>query len=222
MKLRIYISIATVLLHIAGYCQSEQKTFSFFVLGDMPYNIPQDYTRFENVIKVLNKQDQAFNVFVGDIKSSSTPCSDEAFKIMYNYFNDFKRPLIYTPGDNEWTDCGKLQAGSYNTYERLSALRAMFFKDPLHSLGTTTLPLISQSSVSGYSKFVENQIWQYNRISFGTVHIVGSNNNKDLDPKEFEERSKANIFWLHELFIKAKQQNSLGGIAYACRYVYPG
>jgi len=45
------------------------------------------------------------------------------------YFHQFEKPLIYTPGDNEWTDCNKLEAGSYNPQERLETARKVFFKD---------------------------------------------------------------------------------------------
>ena len=54
---------------------AQQKLFTFVALGDMPYFLPADYARFENVIKEVNQQNQVFNVFVGDVKSSSTPCS---------------------------------------------------------------------------------------------------------------------------------------------------
>ena len=36
-------------------------------------------------------------------------------------------PLLYTPGDNEWTDCHRPAAGRYNPLERLDAVRATFF-----------------------------------------------------------------------------------------------
>jgi hypothetical protein len=214
MNFRIYLLCMFTLVNGLCFSQNKENPFTFFVLGDMPYNLPKDNTRFENVIKELNKQNQVFNVFVGDFKSSKTPCSDIAFQKILNYFNSFKKPLIYTPGDNEWTDCGKLEAGSYNTNERLYAIRAQFFNNPLFSLGQAKLELTSESSNLDYSKFVENKIWEYDQVSFATIHIVGSNNNFDKDHlksnEEFHERSKANIFWLNEVFEKAKTNKSLG------------
>jgi hypothetical protein len=214
MKLRICFLCVFTLINAFCFSQNKEKPFTFFVLGDMPYHLPEDNAKFENVIKELNKQEQVFNVFVGDFKSSKTPCSDTAFQKILGYFNSFKKPLIYTPGDNEWTDCGKPQAGSYNTNERLTAIRAQFFNDTLHSLGKSKMELISESSNKEYAKFVENKMWDYNKISFATIHLVGSNNNFDTDPsksnEEFFERSKADIFWLNEVFEKAKANNSLG------------
>lgn len=214
MKLRIYFLCVFTLANALCFSQNKEKPFTFFVLGDMPYHLPEVNAKFANVIKELNKQEQVFNVFVGDFKSSKTLCSDAAFQKILDYFNSFKKPLIYTPGDNEWTDCGKPQAGSYDTNERLSAIRTQFFKDPLHSLGKSKMELISESSHKDYTKFVENKMWDYNKISFATVHLVGSNNNFDTDAsksnEEFFERSKADLFWLNEVFEKAKTNNSLG------------
>ena len=35
-------------------------------------------------------------------------------------FDRFEMPLLYTPGDNEWTDCHRPAAGAYNPLERLA------------------------------------------------------------------------------------------------------
>lgn len=186
--------------------------FSFVVLGDMPYNLPQDDAQFERLITFLNLQGQKFNVFVGDIKSSRTDCSNDVYYKMYNYFNSFLKPLIYTPGDNEWTDCSKPGITPYNPEERLSFLRQVFYKKN-QSLGKTKMTLFSEANIKGYSKFVENNLWQMGGITFSTVHVVGSNNNykpADTGMSEFAERSAADIFWLQETFKKAKASNSLG------------
>jgi hypothetical protein len=44
-------------------------------------------------------------------------------------FNALPHPLIYTPGDNEWTDCheGRNVAG-LDPLERLAKLRTVFFQ----------------------------------------------------------------------------------------------
>jgi len=184
----------------------QDKVFSFVAIGDMPYFLPDDYARFENVIKSVNQQDSKFTVHVGDFKSSSTPCTDEAFQKILGYFSQFTKPLIYTPGDNEWTDCNKKEAGSYVPEERLEALRKMFFKDS-NSLGLEKLPLTSQARMPGFAKFVENNRWVYQNIDFATVHLVGTNNNLVPENKasvnEYFERDLANEAWLHEVFSQA-------------------
>jgi len=197
--------------------QEKEETFSVVAFGDMPYTLPADYQRFENLIKAVNNENQIFNVHVGDIKSSKTLCSEELFNKIYNYFEEFKKPLIYTPGDNEWTDCDRPAAGGYEPEERLDVIRKMFFKTNT-SFGKEKMPLIAQSENTSFSKYVENKRWDYNRVTFGTVHLVGSNNfflpNSKNFNKEFYERDKANLAWLNEIFTHAKKENSAGIILF--------
>ncbi len=195
----------------------KEESFSIIAFGDMPYFLPEDFKRFENLIQAVNDQAQAFNVHVGDIKSSKTLCTEEYYDKIYNYFEQFKRPLIYTPGDNEWTDCSGKAAGLYDPEERLNVLRKIFFKTQT-SLGHDKIDLIAQSENSTYSKFVENKRWDFNGVSFGTVHLVGTNNFFIPDSKnfnrEFYERDNANANWLNEIFEHARQNNSAGIILF--------
>lgn len=188
----------------------KNESFFFIAIGDMPYTLPQDYPRFENVIKTINEQKSAFTVNVGDFKSSSTPCSDDAYNKILNYYQQFNSPLIYIPGDNEWTDCSKKEAGLYEPEERLATIRKIFFKDK-QSFGKEKLPLISQSQNREFIKYVENNYWEYGNIAFATVHIVGSNNNflptSKNGNKEFFEREKADLAWLEEVFKNAAENN---------------
>ena len=188
----------------------KNDNFYFTAFGDMPYFLPDDYAKFENVIKKINAENPAFTVNVGDFKSSKTPCSDEAYAKILNFYGQFNNPLIYIPGDNEWTDCTKKEAGAYNSEERLAAIRKMFFKDSV-SFGKEKIKLMPQSKTHGFEKFVENSTWEYGKISFATVHIVGSNNNFLSTSKngntEFFEREKADIAWLEELFKNAKKKD---------------
>ena len=52
---------------------------------------------------------------LGDIKSGSTLCNDEYFAFVRSQFDRFADPLVYTPGDDEWTDCldGATDADNY-------------------------------------------------------------------------------------------------------------
>lgn len=184
--------------------------FSFVAFGDMPYTLPEDYGRFENLIKATNKQNQLFNVHVGDIKSSKTACSDSIYNIVYTYFQTLEKPLIYTPGDNEWTDCNKNNSNKYDIEERLGAIRKLFFNGST-SLGKTTMPLTSQSLNPKYSVYRENNRWEYSNVSFATIHVVGTNNNFVMNNKnsnaEFYNRNDADIAWLNEVFENAITKN---------------
>ena len=193
---------------------AKNQKFIFSALGDMPYFLPEDFARFENVIKQINKAPIAFSVHVGDFKSSSTPCSDEAFNKILGYFETFKKPLIYTPGDNEWTDCHKKEAGTFSPEERLETLRKLYFKSS-QSFGQEKMTLISESSLPTFKKYVENTRWDYSNIAFATFHAVGSNNNflptnYTTFNQEFYERDAANVAWIKETFKHAKESQLFG------------
>lgn len=183
-----------------------QEVFSFFAIGDMPYHNPADIGKFDKLTEAINAEGPAFTVHVGDIKNGQTECSDDYFKMMLKMLNQFQAPLIYTPGDNEWTDCNRAGAGAYDPRERLTTLRKLYFKNG-ESLGKQKLKLNSQNKTSGFEEFVENVTWRKGGITFGTVHVVGSNNNfkPDLNENtEFLNRDEANVQWLQEIFTAAK------------------
>jgi len=190
------------------------EPFRFMAIGDMPYYIPGDYAKVDRLIDKINKEtNSAFTMHVGDIKSGSTHCSDEIFGKVLAQFQKFETALVYTPGDNEWTDCHRQSNGSYDPLERLARLRQMFFPVRGKSLGKQPIALEHQSTVMAekFSRYVENVRFVKNDVLFATAHIVGSNNNfEPRDPKavmEFFERDAANIAWIDAAFAKAKAEN---------------
>ena len=189
------------------------QNFKFIALGDMPYNLPDDYVRYERLIQRINSLNPAFSIFIGDTKSGSTPCSDEYNLIVEKYFNKFNGPIFYSPGDNEWTDCHRPLAGSYDPIERLHSLRKIFFQSKL-SLGQQKIPLIRQADIDpNFSKFVENSLWVKNQFLFVNLHITGSNNNferDDLAKAEYYERNQANLTWIKYAFHQAQAKNYEG------------
>jgi len=199
-----------IALFLAFSCVVNAQTFKFVALGDMPYNIPSDYPRYERLIQNINSINPAFTIFVGDTKSGSTPCSDDYNLIVQKYFDMFDSPLMYTPGDNEWTDCHRKSAGSYDPIERLQALRQIFFKTQ-YSLGKNPTALVRQSDVDlRFSKFVENSLWVKHHFLFVNLHITGSNNNNERDDRsrqEYRERNEATLSWINHAFKQAIANN---------------
>ena len=103
--------------------QDKPSSTSFAVIGDVPYGAAQ-IAAFPGWVDRINAQpglDLAFHV--GDIKNGSSPCTDEYNAMIREQFDRFEMPLLYTPGDNEWTDCHRPAAGTYNPLERLDAVR---------------------------------------------------------------------------------------------------
>lgn len=193
------------------------QAFKFVALGDMPYSLPQDLRRFENLITEINRLKPSFSIFIGDTKSGSSLCSDEHNQIIKSYFSSFKTPLVYSPGDNEWTDCHRILAGAYDPLERLEVLRTVFFSTN-QSLGKNPIRLQRQADLdSRYSKYVENAYWIKNNFLFVSIHIPGSNNNNEGTEsaiKEYQDRNQANLAWIDQAFNLATQRN-LNGIIFA-------
>jgi hypothetical protein len=190
------------------------EEFSFVALGDMPYNTPEINRdqAFERLIAAINRVQPAFSIHIGDFKSGSTLCDDATFDRVHAWFLTFEQPLVYTPGDNEWTDCHRKNNGPFDPLERLAKLRKQFFPSAT-SLGKVTLPVTRQSDVSSFKSMVENARWSLHGVMFVTVHVVGSNNNlrQDHDAAlEFLERNRANIAWINEAFAAAKTEQARG------------
>jgi hypothetical protein len=190
-----------------------QQGFSFVALGDLPYGAPDKaYGPYRALIERINQSGPDFSVHVGDFKSGSTLCSDQEFANQRAHFQRFKGAVVYTPGDNEWTDCHRANNGSYDPLERLTALRQLFYT-PGRTLGQQPLAVQNQSSLMpAYARYIENQRWLHQGVLFATLHIVGSNNNLEsrnlAAAREFFERDAANVAWIESAFERATEQNA--------------
>lgn len=189
--------------------QPSPSPLSLAVISDAPYT-PQEEANFPALIEDINHDPGiTLVVHIGDFKNGgTTPCSDEVFLQVRQWFDLFQRPLIYTPGDNEWTDCHRWGLGEYDPSERLSRLREIFFPSE-ESLGRKTIPLARQSRTPTYGKFRENARWVADGTVFSTLHIVGSNNNlgrTPADDAEHRERIDATLHWMREAFALARSE----------------
>lgn len=203
-----YLSLAILPLACLGIASAaDPQPFEFLVMGCMPYHMPQDEERFANLTAVANDVQPAFTVHVGDTKSGQTPCDDAVYPLILERFNRFRHPLVYVPGDNEWTDCHTANAGRFEPTERLSLVRRMFF-DGAKSLGVPALELESQSRAQPeFAAYVEQNRWAHQGIFFATLHVVGSNNGaRESDAaamEEFRSRDAASIAWMDAAFREA-------------------
>ena len=207
------IKLNLIALAFIFYGSAQAEAFKFVALGDMPYSQPADFVRFERLIKVINSKKNAFSIFVGDTKSGDTPCSNEHVHKMTGYFNSFTSPLIYSVGDNEWTDCHRILAGAYDPLERLEHIRNSQFNSS-NSFGRSKLKLQRQADVMPtFSTYVENSLWIRDNFLFVNLHIPGSNNNLGRDEesnKEYLLRNQANLAWINHSFDLAKEKNYAG------------
>jgi hypothetical protein len=193
------------------------------LIGDLPYR-DEDIAKLDEVIREINASGVDFTVHTGDIKSGSSLCADELLEQRFDQLAQLERPLVYTPGDNEWTDCHRPAAGAYNPVERLSRVRALFFPRPGRTLGRRPMRVTTQGSELGFTTFVENVRFFRSEVVFATVHVVGSNNGmapwagigetaaapsqQRID--EVQRRIGAALAWIDAAFDEAEQRGAAG------------
>lgn len=187
-------------------CAATSERFDFALIGDQQYSAESE-AQFPRLMTDVDRAELDFVVHLGDFKPGTTlPCTDELFRSRRQQLDASRHPLIYTPGDNDWTDCHNPKAGGYVPEERLAALRRIFFADK-QSLGQRKLELEQQPDLP------ENLRWRRGGVLFLTLHIVGSNNNLGRTPEddaEYRSRMAANLAWMREGFALARQENAAG------------
>ena len=153
----------------------KDPAYTFAVIGDVPYGTAAE-EHFPTFVQGINADpDVTMVTHLGDIKSGSSECTDARFERVRHDFDGFTDPLVYTPGDNEWTDCHRPNNGGFQPLERLAKVRSLFFTEPGSTLGAPA-PVTSQADRG----IPENVRWTRGDVSFATLHIVGSND--DLAP----------------------------------------
>jgi hypothetical protein len=208
------LCLGTLAQPVAAQTAPGPNAFDFVMIGDIPYKIPDDYARVDRLIGVINAMKPAFTLHVGDIKSGSSPCSDEVFRKAFDQIQTIESPVIYTIGDNEWTDCHRKDAGGFDPRERLGKVREIFFANPGTSLGKTRMPLESQGlTMPEFRAYVENTRFVKNGVVFVGVHVPGSNNGFEAQDTmatatEFAARNKANLAWIEAGFKMARESNA--------------
>ncbi|MBA2471351.1 MAG: hypothetical protein H0V41_03575 [Pseudonocardiales bacterium] len=219
-----------------------QDAYEVGLFGDMPY---ADFGRaqYPNVIDDMNRARLAFSVFDGDSKNGKEPCyadshthalSDQTpemavadatnpdiYKYALNLFGLFHDPVVYLPGDNDWTDCDRpktLYGKVSDSNDRLAYERALYYPTD-RSLGQRTIAQIRQSAA-----YPENVRWSRGPVTYIGLNIPGSDNNfavatadgklPDGPPAqgqaEYKARNAANLEWLRAGFDAAKAAHSKG------------
>jgi hypothetical protein len=187
---------------------------AFGLFGDTPYN-HWERENLPDLIAEMDRDELAFTVHDGDIKNGSSLCSDAALKDILGVFRNSATPLIYVPGDNEWTDCHRASNGSYDPLERLGKLRDWYFPDDM-ALGQRPLKLERQSADPAFAMYRENVRWEAGAALFVGLNVPGSDNNfngikRSGGPvEEFTARSAANRVWLAQAFARARAGKLLG------------
>lgn len=138
--------------------------FEFGVIGDYPYT-PDQVPQFDHLIEAVNDEKPAFLLHVGDL--GARVCTDDDLRTSIAALNRFTMPVVYTPGDNEWTDC---QESGADPLQRLARVRQLFFPTD-KSLGQKTLTVTRQSA-----DYPENSRFDFGGVTFVALNETGSNN----------------------------------------------
>lgn len=197
------------------------------VFGDSPYGVSNaDTAQFAATpafIKTINDDPDVSLVFhVGDIHSGKQTCSFAYDQSIFDMWTSFKFPLIYTPGDNEWTDCHKSKEGGLDPLANLDYVREIFFANPGHALAVDK-PLLSQAqhfdaNFATDAQYVENVMWEQSGVVFVSVNIPGGSNNDEdnwygaartqAQTDEVLQRTSAGLRWLDQAFALASAQHA--------------
>jgi hypothetical protein len=182
------------------------KAFTMAVYGDAPYGTTNtDTSEFlatpAFIDSVNNDPDVSTVVHVGDVHSGKQNCTEAYDWSIYGLWAKYADPLVYTPGDNEWTDCHKSGEGGNvtdpnngqpvdytngNPVANLSLIRRIFFANPGQTLGRQPTQVRSQAQLYDRqhptdAQYVENVRWERGGTLFVTINVPGGSNN-DADP----------------------------------------
>lgn len=183
---------------------------AFLVMGDMPYT-PIDEMNLAPIGalgKKIKTTEHAFLIHVGDMKSGSEPCTNELLEKHKQLLTSLTtQPFIYTPGDNEWTDCDRKNlTPRYDELERLVFLKTLMFDDKYLEKANTLVDFQQQPSMH------ENARWRFADVEFITLHIAGTHNgrrevlksDKQLAYQQADTRDGNNLNWLAQANSAAK------------------
>jgi hypothetical protein len=208
---RIVIVLAAALAALVCAAPALASSRTLAIIGDTPYGDEQE-AAFPRLVADVN-DDRAGRavVHLGDIKNGSSTCDDARLERLRDLFGTFDDPFLYTPGDNEWTDCHRPAAGGYVPTERLARLRELFYPDSEIRVAAQGAP------------FVENQRWADAGVVWALVHVVGSDNGRAPwfggaeTPEqraerlaEVEARETAALEWIDRAFEHAKRRRARG------------
>lgn len=185
------------------------------VLADTPYSEKEkQMLQGPNGIlyRLINEANPSVVMHLGDFKSGGKSCTNDLLNEHKALLaQTFPGRVIYTPGDNDWTDCDRASlVDSFDELERLEYLIKLMFQTP---------PLLEKNltSITNQAQQVENKLWINDRLAIATVHLVGTSNgrvNIEKSKKEsalskVNKRDKLNLAWLKEIEENAKDFDAL-------------
>jgi hypothetical protein len=190
----------------------KDAAFSFIVIGDTPYG-GEDVEMLAKALPLVKAGAYPFIIHVGDYKGGRAPCTsgldDRQAELIASLA---PTPVIYTPGDNEWTDCDRnidsATGKPYSDLGRLAMIRERFFSAPVAAP--------QAYEVERQAAQPENQSWRYRGVRFASVHVVGTANGRDWVTGDqpaaalaaVNARDAHNFAWVTHVIAKAESEDA--------------
>ena len=196
---------------VANSAPDAPGAFTFTVIGNVP-DRAEDVAPVRALLDAIDAEHPAFVVHLGNLKGRDEACSDTLLEARHDLLDSLIAPVIYIPGDHDWSDCQRPAAGSFDPVERLLRLRELFYPDD-NTLGQRTMTVMRQSDQAKFRSYRENTRWTMNDVLFVTLNVPGDNNNyKTAGGRngEYEDRLEANRQWLARAFAVARQRKMAG------------
>ncbi|PKG82255.1 hypothetical protein CXF85_14955 [Colwellia sp. 75C3] len=162
--------------------------------------------------RLINEASPSVVMHLGDFKNGGKSCTDDLLREHKALLTQiYPGKIIYTPGDNDWTDCDRMfLLYSFDELERLNFLTKLMFHTP--PLLTKNLP-----SIKTQPEQIENKLWINDRLAVSTLHIVGTSNGRanigkskhENAIKRVDERDENNLAWLKTIEDKSKNFDAL-------------
>ena len=225
-RLVVSVTAAVIMSAFVGQAKNDEadrgsEAYTIGLFGDMPYNA-LGRSQYPALLADINRRHVAFSVFNGDLKSGGDgPCADSLYYTAIENFNTLERPLVWVPGDNDWTDCwGRYGPGT------------LPYPDPLERLDFQRRVVhVDRSEPGPKDTHADPPIerrWLL-RLVFGKcplevrarrligLNVQGSNDNypyagvdgetrsaSEIERQRAEERARkaASLQWLHEGFVR--------------------
>ncbi|MGI4812470.1 MAG: hypothetical protein ACRYGG_03900 [Janthinobacterium lividum] len=182
---------------------------SFAVFGGLPRAAAEEPSVRALLATIDAQPAIQLAIHIGNFKGSAEPCSDTLYAHRKALWDDAPLPLVLTPGQNDWLDCGKPSGGDDAT-QRLDTVRETFFDTP-QTLGKTPLPVTRQSEVRAFAPYRENIRFERDGVIYATIDTASISNHfveGGGRNGEFDDRSIANRFWLTHAASLARQRHA--------------
>ncbi|NJO16995.1 MAG: hypothetical protein HC877_15020 [Thioploca sp.] len=151
---------------------------------------------------IKRRHDFPFVINLGDMGRLENACFPEWRDKFFKIWKTFDKPVIYTPGDNDWTDCSR---ANQDPLDQLAKIRKTVFGDDGlfygdNGLCKTYIPTLKCEQTPP-NTLPELFRWSYQNVAFATVHMVGSRNGWVNNAPEQQEEVRNRVRSMQQVLL---------------------